>query len=276
MSNEYVQLPQFNMDLRDASLPGQYVSVPTGAFHAKFLGANIQATSKGDQYRLNFEIVEFPGAVRSRLLDVNALVAAGNGQTQGLDPDRLRYAKGDLLSMLVSAGYSAQQLQGGVYNANIAQMFAGKTFTIWHTKGDWHKTNNPNGAHNEIQFLAPDVWAERARTAAAAPAGAGDGVTQTAGPSMAQTAVQNPPPTIDARALANAMGQGQGGQQAPGGLPGGLPGFSAGAPGASASGVAVPGGLSSFGAPGVGGQPLPGQIVQGQGQVGGFLPQLPR
>ena len=271
MSNEYVQLPQFNMDLRDAAMPGQYTQVPTGAFHAKFLGASIQPTAKGDQYKLNFEILGYPGAIRNRLLDVNALVAAGNGQTQGLDPDKLRYAKGDLLAMLVSAGYSAQQLQGGAYTANIAQMFAGKTFCVWHTKGDWHKTNNPNGSRDEIQFLAPDVWTERARAAAAAPAQ--DVAVQTAGPGMT-TQVQNPPPTINAAALANAMGQGQT-QQAPGGLPG----FGGAVPGAGAPGVGISG-LPGFGTPqpqvqgqGFGG--LPGQ-VQGQGQVGSFLPQLPR
>lgn len=237
---DYVSLPVVNVDLRGAVMPGSYTVAPDGPHMARYLGATVQPTKNGDQFKLHFELVGVPGAVRHKLLDLNALIQAAQGVA--VDPTVLKRAKSDMLALLVSGGYAQNQVAAALGNLNLNDVLRAMQFHVWHTEGDYNAQTNPTGRWAEIQFLPPDVWAERQRALAnQTTATAQSTVVQTAGP--ATTAAATPPPSINAGALAAAIQQG-----APGGGPlgGALPGFA----GAGASGA---NGLPAFGAPGGGG-----------------------
>lgn len=253
---DYISLPVVNVDLRDATMPGSYTTAPDGPHMARYLGATVQATKNGDQYKLHFELEGHPGATRHKLLDLNALAQGGSGGA--VDPTILKRAKGDLLAILVSGGYQQNQVAAALGNLNLNQILGQARFHVWHTEGDYNSQTNPSGRWAEIQFLAPDVWAERQRSLAAqTQATQANGVVQTAGPGAAASA----PPAINAGQLAAVMQTGAPGAAAPGALPG----FSGGAAPGAGGGLQLPGGAG-----GAGGLPAFGTPPAGGG-VGSFL-----
>lgn len=258
---DYISLPSFSVDMRDATMPGSHVTAPTGALMARYLGATVQPTKNGDQYKLHFELDGYPGAVRGRLLDLNILGQAASGVP--VDPAALKRAKGDLLALLVSGGVPMAQAANVMSNLDLNQYLPRMRFHVWHIEGD-RSAANPNGSYSDIQFLAPDVWAERQRSLAAqTQATQANGVVQTAGPGAASA-----PPAINAGQLAAVMQTGAPTQGAPGATaPGALPGFGGGA--ALSVGGGSSGGLQIGGAP-VGGLPAFGAPPSGGG-VGSFL-----
>lgn len=257
---DYVSLPSVSVDLRDASMPGSsHVAAPTGALTARFQGATVQMSKNNEQFfKLHFELEGYPGATRHKLLDLNILSQAAGGAQ--VDPVALKRAKSDLLALLVSGGVPMAQVASVLSNLNLNQYLPQMRFHVWHTEGD-RSAANPNGSYSEIQFLAPDVWAERQRALANQTQAAQSSGVQTAGPGAAASA----PPAINAGQLAAVMQTGTPGAAAPGALPGfgggaapgvggglQLPGGGAGAGGLPAFGTPAAGGVGSFLAPGAG------------------------